>query len=154
MTENGRLNFGQADFYFYTAVCGGNVYGISRHVYIFTSLKHLMMLFGCSFSGLHFYTISQTQVTFGTSQLRFFKVKSLLTNVFNCLFVQGHKIVTFLEIKFIKCSIIMRISNDYTTKSMPVKTYTPLHAFCILIMENIRPKCKKLLTIKKFIFYT
>ena len=33
---------------------GGNEYGESGHLYIFTSLKHLMMLFQYKFSGLHY----------------------------------------------------------------------------------------------------
>ena len=35
------------------------------------------------FSGDHFYNISKTQITIGTLQLRCFKVKSLITNVFD-----------------------------------------------------------------------
>ena len=38
----------------------GNEYGKSGHLSIFTSLKHLMMLLQCNISGLHFYTLIDT----------------------------------------------------------------------------------------------
>ena len=40
---------------------GGNEHGTCKlQSSIFTSLKHLMMLLKCTFSGLHFYTLSKT----------------------------------------------------------------------------------------------
>ena len=62
---------------------GGNECGISGHLHIFTSLKHLIMLLKCSFSGLHFYTLSQTLIACRAMQLRFLKVETLLNNTFN-----------------------------------------------------------------------
>ena len=46
------------------------VYG---HLYISTSLEHLMMLLKCNFSELHFYTIAQTLIACKAMQLRVFK---------------------------------------------------------------------------------
>ena len=52
----------------------------------FTSLKHLMVLLRCSFSGLHFYTLSKTLIACRDMQLRFFKVKTLLNNACKLLY--------------------------------------------------------------------
>ena len=53
-------------------------YGKSGRLSIFTSLKHLMMLWnGNFFSGLHFYTLSKTLITCRAMQLRFFIVETL-----------------------------------------------------------------------------
>ena len=63
---------------------GGNEYGESGHLSIFTLLKHLMMLFEVAiFSGLHFYTLPKSLIACRAMQLRFFKVKTLLNNAFN-----------------------------------------------------------------------
>ena len=65
---------------------GGDGYGKSGHLYIFTSLKHLMMLLKLTnFSGFHFYTIPQIHVFRASTakQLRFLQVEILLNNAFN-----------------------------------------------------------------------
>ena len=51
---------------------GGNEYGESGHLSIFTLLKNLMMLLKYNFSGLHFYTLSKTLIACRAMQLRFF----------------------------------------------------------------------------------
>ena len=55
-----------------TTVYGGNEYGISSHLHIFTSLK--CNIFRASF----LYPITDTDST----QLKFFKVETLLNNAF------------------------------------------------------------------------
>ena len=65
---NNRFRF---TVYSNTAVYGGNECVISRYLSIFTSLKHLMMLLKCFFSGLHFYTLSKTLIACRAMQLRF-----------------------------------------------------------------------------------
>ena len=82
MTEYHDLINGQATFYSNTAVYGGNEYGNSGHLSNFTLLKHLMMLLKYNFSGLHFYTLSNTLITCRAMQLRLFKVETLLNNAF------------------------------------------------------------------------
>ena len=60
---------------------GGNEYGKSGHLSMFTALKHLMMLL----KEQHFqyfifiYTLSKTLITCRDMQLKFFKVETLLT---------------------------------------------------------------------------
>ena len=46
------------------------MYGKSSHLSTFTSLKHLMMLLKCNFSGLYFYTLSDTDSIYTDMQLR------------------------------------------------------------------------------------
>ena len=62
---------------------GGNEYGKSSHLSIFTSLKHLMVLLKCNFSGLNFYTLPKTLMALRAMQLNFFKVETCLNNAFN-----------------------------------------------------------------------
>ena len=59
---------------------GGNEYGESGHLSIFTLLKALNDAFEVQFfSGLHFYTLPKTLIACRAMQLRFyFKVKTLL----------------------------------------------------------------------------
>ena len=58
---------------------GGNEYGKSGHLSIFTLLKHLLMLLKYNFfSGLHFYTLSETLIACRA----IFKVETLLNNAF------------------------------------------------------------------------
>ena len=52
--------------------------GHSGHLYIFTLLKHLMMLLKYNFLGLHFYILPKTLIAFRTMQLRFFLSEKLL----------------------------------------------------------------------------
>ena len=59
-----------------------NEYGESGHLSIFTILKHLIMMLLKQFSGLHFYTLSKTLITFRAVQLKLFKVETLLNNAF------------------------------------------------------------------------
>ena len=62
---------------------GENEYGISGHLHIFALLKHLIIAFKVFFfSGLHFYTLSQTLVACSVLQFRFLKVETLLNNAF------------------------------------------------------------------------
>ena len=60
-----------------TAVYEGNKYGKSSHLYIFTSLKHLMMLLKCNFQGSIFYTTSQTLIALGPYSSEYLKVETL-----------------------------------------------------------------------------
>ena len=55
-----------------TAYGGGGEYGKISHLYVFTSLKHLMMLLKYNFSELHFYAISQTLLACRAMQLSIF----------------------------------------------------------------------------------
>ena len=66
--------------------------GYSGHLYIFTLLKHLMMLLKYIFcSGLHFYTLPNTSTL--TMQLRFFLSEKLL-NIRVILITQNRDIKT------------------------------------------------------------
>ena len=58
---------------------GGNEYGNSSHMSIFTSLVLLMH----NLSGFHIYALSKTMIARRAMQLRFLKVKTLLNNAFN-----------------------------------------------------------------------
>ena len=66
---------------------GGNEYGESGHLSIFTLLKHLMMLLKYKFfraSFLHLTKDTDSMYIGPIMQLRFFlKVKTLLNNAFN-----------------------------------------------------------------------
>ena len=64
-----------------TAICGGNEYGKSGHLYIFVSLKQLVMLLKCTFSGVHF-ALYHWQVESRSLYLKIFKVETLLNNAF------------------------------------------------------------------------
>ena len=76
---------------------GGNDYGESGHLTIFTLLKHLMMLLKYTlFSGLHFCTLSKTQlIACRAMQLRLFKVETLLNNAFNVFVLLQNQAVNF-----------------------------------------------------------
>ena len=57
---------------------GGNEYGKSGHLSVFTSLEQLMMLLKCRFQGFIFiYILPKTLITHRDMQLRSFKVETL-----------------------------------------------------------------------------
>ena len=64
---------------------GRNEWDKSGHLSIFTSFKHLMVLFGAIFFRASFYTLSKTLIACRNMQLNFLKVKTLLNNAFNVL---------------------------------------------------------------------
>ena len=51
----------------------------------FTYLKHLMMFFNWTFSGIHLYTLSKTFLACRATQLRVLKRETLLNNAFNVI---------------------------------------------------------------------
>ena len=56
-----------------TTVYGGNEYGISGHLHIFTFLKHLILLFeGKKIQGLIFTPVSQTLIACRAMQAQIF----------------------------------------------------------------------------------
>ena len=62
---------------------GGNEYGESGHLTIFTLLKHLMMPLKYNFlSGLHLHLIKDTDSICRAMQLRILKVETLLNIAF------------------------------------------------------------------------
>ena len=65
------------------------VYGEkSGHLYIFTSLKHLMVLLRCIFSGIHLHlNIKDTDTMWGHAAQIFIKVQTLLNHVFKFAFI-------------------------------------------------------------------
>ena len=53
----------------------------------FLCVKYLMVPLMCNFSGLQFYTLSKTLIACRVIQLIFFKVETLLNNVFNAVYL-------------------------------------------------------------------
>ena len=67
------------------SIMGGHEYSKSDHLSIFTSLKHLMMLLKCKFSGLHVYTLSKTLMScraMHAAQIILIKLMETLNNAF------------------------------------------------------------------------
>ena len=80
---------------------GGNEYGKSGHLSMFTSLKHLMMLLKCKFFRASFvHLIKGTDCMSGHAAQIFFKVETLLNNAFNM-----HSWEIFLFLQSGKCNI-------------------------------------------------
>ena len=99
---------------------GGNEYGKSGHLSIFTSLKHFLMLLKCN-SGLHLSnTLSKTLITFRDMQLRFFKVEILL-RPFNPLSTRPHQDVVWYNnswLDFLKIlNYVPKEREKYTAKN-------------------------------------
>ena len=57
---------------------------VTDYLLLFWS-TYIMMLLKYNFSGVHFYTLSETLIACRAMQLRFLKVETLLNNAFNSI---------------------------------------------------------------------